>query len=353
MRRAGEQDRTEDALLGESSPGKLPAELKDLHARQEKLKQAMSRLEQLERERAGRKDLSPKGPAVPLTDPEARVLPNKAGGYAPNYTTVLAVDSASGLIVDSQVLGSNDESSTVLEAVRHIEQDLGSRPQQVAADCGFNTGRNLSQLEAEQVEPLMPARQRFAENPALRADPTQPVAPEQRDKLPVNPQHKILDKAAFVYDQDQDRYMCPMGQPLECSQAKPCNRDSAKGTYRVYQCAACGDCPLGHKCLPKGADRRRVGRDEHEGCRERMARRMDSEQGRAQYKRRAHAAETPFAVFKTVMNFRQFLLRGLKKVNLEQRWTAVAYNLMKLVRLQAAGLGQAVGTGGGCVCGVR
>ena len=63
---------------------------------------------------------------------------------------------------------------------------------------------------------------------------------------------------------------------------------------------------------------------------------MKSEEGRAQYNRRYHTAETPFAVFKTVMNFRQFLLRGLKKVTMEQRWISIAYNLMKLMRFKAA-----------------
>jgi hypothetical protein len=38
------------------------------------------------------------------------------------------------------------------------------------------------------------------------------------------------------------------------------------------------------------------------------------------------------------MNFRQFLLRGLTKANLEQRWIAIAHNLMKLVRFKAAKL---------------
>ena len=68
---------------------------------------------------------------------------------------------------------------------------------------------------------------------------------------------------------------------------------------------------------------------------------MKSEEGRAQYKRRNHAAETPFAVFKTVMNFRQFLLRGLKKVTMEQRWISIAYNLMKLMRRKAAAIAAA------------
>ena len=336
MKQAAEQDRAEDALFSESSPAKLPRELKDLQHRQEKLKQAMAKLEQLERDRAGRKDLSAKGPAVPLGDPDSRVLPNKAGGHAPNYTGVLAVDSDSGMIVDTQVIGSNDEASTVLKAVENIEQDFGSKPAQMAADSGFNTGRNLAGLEQREVQPLMPAKQEFAQNPAIRPDAAQPVPQEQWNALPVNPQNKILDKASFIYDSDKDRYLCPMGQTLLYSHDKPYNRDGVKGTYRMYQCAACAGCPLAHKCLPKNATERRVSRDEFEAHRERMACRMKSEEGRAQYKRRSHVAETPFAVFKTAMNFRQFLLRGLKKVNIEQRWICTAYNLMKLMRFKAA-----------------
>lgn len=336
MKQAQEQDRAESALFGETSPVKLPRELKDLQRRQEKLKQAMKKIEQLEQDRAGRKDLSAKGPAVPLTDPDSRVLPNKTGGHAPNYTSVLAVDSDSGMIVDTQVLASNDEASTVLPAVANIQENFGAKPRQVAADSGFNSGRNLAGLEQQQVEPLMPARQEFRENPALRPDPALPVVPEQRDKLPMNRQLKVLDKAAFIYDAEKDRYVCPMGQTLDYSHDKPYNRDGAKGTYRIYQCAACAGCPLAHKCLPKNATERRISRDEFEASRERMAARMKSEEGKARYKRRSHAAETPFAVFKTVMNFRQFLLRGLEKVKLEQHWISVAYNLKKLTRYKAA-----------------
>lgn len=331
MKQADEQDRSDNALFGETSPAKLPRELKDLQRRQETLKAAMKRLEELEKAQAGCKDRSPKGPAVPLADPDSRVLPNKTGGYAPNYTGVLAMDSDSGFITDTQVLGNNDEASTVLPAVANIEENFGAKPKQLAADCGFNTGRNVVGLEGQNVEPLMPARQEFKENPAIRPDLTEPVPQEQRGKLPVNPQNKILDKAAFIYDSAKDQYVCPMSQTLGYSHDKPYNRDGVKGTYRIYECGACGGCPLATQCLPKKATERRVSRDEFEEARERMAGRLKTEEGQAQYNRRAHAAETPFAVFKTVMNFRQFLLRGLKKVDMELRWMSIAYNLRKLL----------------------
>jgi transposase len=341
MEQARQTDLAEEALFGQASPVKLPGELADLRRRQEKLKAAMAKLEQLERERGGRKDLSPKGPAVPLTDPDSRVLPAKGGGYAPAYTAVLAVDADSGMIVDSQVIGSNDEASTVLPAVAHIQENLGQKPVAMAADSGFNSGPNLAGLQQQEVTALMPPRQAVAVNPAVRPDPAVPVAQEHWDNLPLNPQNKVLDKAAFHYDQAKDQYVCPMGKPLNYCENKPYNRGGVKGVYRIYQCADCAGCPLASKCLPKNATQRRVGRDEHEPLREQMAERLQTEQGKAQYKRRSHTAETPFAVFKTVMNFRRFLLRGLEKVNLEQRWIDVAYNLTKLVRFRAAQLAAA------------
>lgn len=341
---AAEQDRAEDEWFGVGvSPTQLPRELSDLKRRQEKMRAALQRLEQLERERAGRKDVSPRGAAVPLADPDARVLPNKGGGHAPNYTSVLAVDSHSGFIVDAQVLGGNDESSTVLPAVEHIEQHLGAKPGQVAADSGFNSGENLTGLEEQGVEPLMPAKQSFKENPAVaadRPDASQPVPPRRWDQLPINPQNKILDKASFVYDAAADRYLCPMGRPLERAADKPYNRHGTRGTYRIYQGdrAACAACPLAGRCLPQGATERRVSRDEHEEARERMASRLGSAAGRAQYRRRAPVAEGTFGVLKAPMNFRQFLLRGIRKVSNELNWAATAFNLMKLVRYKAAAL---------------
>ncbi|HEY8667605.1 MAG TPA: transposase [Tepidisphaeraceae bacterium] len=83
MQAAAEQDQAEDLLYGpETSPTQLPRELKDLKKRHLKLKAAMEKLTAIEAARAGRKDLSPKGPAVPLSDPDSRVLPNKTGGHA-------------------------------------------------------------------------------------------------------------------------------------------------------------------------------------------------------------------------------------------------------------------------------
>src|SRR5208283_841230 len=115
-------------------------------------------IQEIEQERADRSQRSAYSPAVPLTDPDSRVLPNKNGGFAPNYTAVLAVDGQSGMILDTQVLGSNNETGTVLAAVANIKETFTKKPAQLIADSGFNNGINLARLEKESVEPLMPAK---------------------------------------------------------------------------------------------------------------------------------------------------------------------------------------------------
>jgi transposase len=337
LAQAQQQDQKENELYGqETSPTKLPRELKDLKRRQEKLKQALARIAEIERERKDRGQKSSHGPVAPLADPDCRVLPNKEGGFAPNYTAVLAVDGQSGMILDTQVLGNGNETTAVLPAVANIKETFGEKPAQLVSDGNFNNGPNLAGLEKEGVEALMPPKWDLDKNPALRADPQQPVAREHWDGLPVDRRMKVLDKSAFIYDPSGNCYICPMGKPLDYVENRPYRHGRSSGLYRVYESASCAGCPLASRCLPGKATQRRVCRDEHEELREAMARRMASDAGKEQYGRRAHTSETPFARLKSHMNFRQFLLRGQKKVEQELRWAAIAYNVMKLIARKLA-----------------
>jgi transposase len=336
MAQAAEQDQVEDQLYGqETSPSKLPKELSDIKRRQAKLKAALDHLKHRDKENA-EKGTRNKAPAVARTDPDARVLPNKGGGFGPNYTPVLAVDGSSGMVVDVQVLSGNNEVTTVLPAVDNIEQNFGEKPRQMLADSGFNNGPNLAGLHERGVEALMPAKIEMDASVAERSDPTEPVAKKSRVSLPIHPGTKILDKSAFIFDESKDCYYCPNGKRLDYVEDKPYQRVGSKGTYRIYESPSCDGCPMSRRCLPRNATVRRVSRDEYEHLRKEMSARMKSESGKKSYNQRGHIAETPFAVLKTAMNFRQFLLRGLAKVTMETYWAVTSYNMGKLMRAIAA-----------------
>jgi transposase len=66
---------------------------------------------------------------------------------------------------------------------------------------------------------------------------------------------------------------------------------------------------------------------------EEMARRLKSAEGKKIYKKRKETVEPVFGIIKQAMGFRQFLLRGLEKVNLEWEIVCLGYNMKRLFRL--------------------
>jgi len=67
-----------------------------------------------------------------------------------------------------------------------------------------------------------------------------------------------------------------------------------------------------------------------------MAEKLKTPEGRKKYRRRACTVEPVFGIIKAVMGFRQFLLRGLRKVTGEWNLVCLAYNFRRLHRLQRA-----------------
>jgi transposase len=343
FREAADSDQREDDFFGQSvSPNQLPRELADLKRRQERLSKALERArrEQAQADAVNDKkepsaqEGKQKKIRVPLADPDAPISPNKEGGFAPNYTPVATVDTASGIIVAADVLEGSDESQAPVRAVDQIREDFAQTPAAVLADSAFNSGPNLQALNDRQVEAYIPSatRRDSADNPARRDEPDKPVATEQWDKLPVDSSTKLLGRTAFVYDKQRDCYFCPMGKTLAFQRIVDKPRRNGMIEYRRYRCRDCGDCPLRARCLTKKADARTIDRDRHEELREAMDRRLYSQAGQEVYRRRAPWIEGTFGTIKSTGGLRQFLLRGLEKVRTEWRWACTAFNIRKIAR---------------------
>lgn len=332
---AEQADQQEKDLFGDSiSTHSLPPELADLKRRQASLGKALKAAHEADAKRQKRKSGSKRPAKVPVADPDSVILPNKEGGYAPNFNPTAAVDGVCGMIVDADVLSQQSESETVIPTVEHIEADFGRKPDQFLADSAFATGSNLSGLAERGIEALMPVESTRLpeENPADRADPTHPVPQSDWPKLPRRAQTGKLDRAAFVYDAAKDCYYCPQGRALVFVQIKTKDRDTCDASeYRVYTCRSCEGCALAADCLSGKAKQRTVSHDQHEAVRQEVAARLKTESGRKAYARRAHLAETPNGHIKQVMGLRQFLLRGLDKVRTEWLWTCTAFNIRKLI----------------------
>ncbi len=333
----------EDAAGQESfdnHPEELSPEMADVKQRTASIQAALAELERIEQ--AG-EDLPKR---IPLTDPQSRISPNKEGGFAANYTPLAGVDVDSGLIVTADVIPGTDEEQHLVAAVEAVEANFGVQPQEVLADGLFATGSNLPKLEDKNVTlyspPGVPKH-----NPALRDDPTQPVPADQYDRLPtkkIRGGKRRLDKAAFVYDQQSDRYLCPQGEPLTPEQTTTDRcKDGTEIKRTRYKADAetCAACPLKSLCLQGHSTRRQVSRDQFEPHRERLAKRMATDEGKQKYARRAAVGERPYAVIQQHFGVREFLLRGLDRVRMEWQWITIAFNLKKLMAALEARAGPA------------
>lgn len=165
LKQAEQTDQSEDSTADGS---RLPAALGDAVARRDKLEAALVRLDanrlrdsqKRDKERA---DFDRDGPGEPpraiesasspddrinLTDPDAKLLPGKKGGYQPAYNTQLAVqaDPAAPLILAGDV---SDESSDRRQLAPMVEQVMNNHPQtkRVLVDTGYDNAAQIHQME--------------------------------------------------------------------------------------------------------------------------------------------------------------------------------------------------------------
>lgn len=344
-------DLVDDLFDNGQAADRLPASLSDLQTRREQLEEAKRKLDELEAERTARGVDPKKNPAqIPKTDTDARVLQNKEGGFAANYTPMAVTETENGFIVGADVLIGNVEHACTMAMIDGIVEDYAVESEEadeadspvktpvktLMGDTAYTTGENLTGMEERGIELLSPlAEPKCDNNPALRADLMQPVAEEDRDRLPRNPQTKRYDKSAFVYVEEEDCYYCPAGQRLPRSGEEQKTRRGLTVIQTNYTCYDCAGCLQGGACRknPEAKKGRKVTHDEHEGARRRHRERMREAESQERYKVRQHIGETPFAVIKVMFDFRRFLVRGHPGVQTEWLWACTGFNLKKLMSL--------------------
>ena len=329
----------EDAKrLGESNLAEWRKELENVEQRTKRIDKVLAELDRLEKEKL-------KVPnKLPTTDPHCRVMPNKEGGFAANYTPTATVDIDSGLIVHAEVITSTEEDKYLISSVNEVVESFGLEkpPAQVLADGMMSTGENLAACESLRINLYSPIKLDVEDNPAIRNDLSQPVAVKDIDRLPITTTNhkdgtnsKHFSKTAFVYNEEKDSYWCPAGKELPYkNQTSQTDGGRLRVRRRYYanpqDCAAC---PLRSRCIKGPAKSRTINHEQNELLRIAHAKKMSGEEAKKIYEKRRHAGERPFAMIKNHFGARQFLTRSLTKVKTEWHWLVAAFNIHRLMGL--------------------
>ncbi len=135
----------------------------------------------------------------------------------------------------------------------------------------------------------------------------------------------------MAYDAENDEYTCQSGQKLRAKYVgKRKSKSGFESEITYYECDDCSACPHKKTCTKAKGNRKLHVSKRFIEQRAASLERITSEQGILLRMNRSIQSEGAFGVVKQDYGFRQFLLRGQKKVHTEILLLAMAYNVNKL-----------------------
>jgi hypothetical protein len=268
-------------------------------------------------------------------------MKDKEGRSKPNFNTQVGVDDTRGAIVAADVNDETDDSGQLVPIVEQVLENCGDTPSSVSAESQYNTGPDLAVMEERKVDCYLPDAGQNSEAAPLseaaqeslaRVQEGQALSKSQWETLPRNTQG-LIDKSSFIYDETKDEFRCPADGTLVFLRTIQGKKKWGTAERRQYGgCAACAHCAHAGSCCKNPEKRRVISRDQYEGHRERLRRRMAMEDGREIYKRRKYTVEPRIGHIKHNMGLRRFLRRGIEKVKTEWIMACTAVNLGILLR---------------------
>jgi transposase len=149
-------DAEEDARYGKDRTGdELPAELERRETRLKKIKEAKRAVEERARQKAVAEGKDPKQ-AEPkdkdqynFTDPQSRIMKG-ADGFVQAYNAQAAVEPEFQFIVGQTVTQAANDKEQLIPMLATIEEQSGQRPDDVLADSGYCSEKNLEGLDSEE-----------------------------------------------------------------------------------------------------------------------------------------------------------------------------------------------------------
>jgi transposase len=239
---------------------------------------------------------------VSLSDPcsawTAKANKRVQFGYGLNYL----IDMENAVIVDVEATPARtyDEVAAARTMIERTEERMGLKPQRLAADTAYGTGKFLGWVVGTGITPQIPVWDK-----STREDGT-------------------FSRSDFTFDRERNVYICPAGKLLTTTG----NVGDDHALRYLASKRNCDTCSLKPQCCPK-MPFRKISRDINEDARD-CARALvgTPEFDRSRDERKK--VEMRFAHLKTHHRFERMRLRGLSGARDEFHLAAIAQNLKTL-----------------------
>ena len=249
------------------------------------------------------------------TDPDATFMHMKEdhmrnAQLKPGYNVQLAVEGEyiTGLDISSE----RSDQLTLIPLLELIEAQTGRRYGDVTADAGYESEENYTWFESKKqtcyIKPQNYERsktRKFKSNMSLREN--------------------------MAYDAEKDEYTCQNGKKLKAVYTgKRESKSGFESEVTYYECESCEGCTYKKSCTKAKGNRKMQLSKTFLRQREQSLRNITSDKGILLRMNRSIQSEGAFGVIKQDIGFRQFLLRGNRKVRTEMLLVAFGYDINKL-----------------------
>ena len=299
----------------EVSPRMAKARQRAAREKQQRLEKALEELEEI---RANKSSLEEKKKVrVSMTDPEARIMKQSDGGFAPSYNAQITTDAKEKVVVGVTVSQCGSDYGELVPAMEKVEENMGRNPEQAVVDGGFMSRENILAMDGKKIDLIGP----------MGDGAEQSVGQLNRRGVEA-----AFRPEAFRYDEGSNTYTCPAGKVLRAD-GKEEQPGRINYRYRA-QGADCRACPFREQCCPQSGTRGRcIRRAVDDPVVVAHVEKMQTEEAKEVYRQRGEVAEFPNAWIKDKIGLRQFRLRGLIKVGMEVLWACLTYNIQQWIRL--------------------
>ena len=256
------------------------------------------------------------------TDPDATFMRMKEdhmqnGQLKPGYNAQISTENQ--IIVNYTLHQNPTDTKTLKPHLENLKETYGEeifkKIENITADAGYGSEENYDYLEKEELTAYVKYN----------------TFEKEQDKN-YQKKHKTFSKENLYYNQEEDYYVCPIGQKMHKT------HESTKTTQAGYiqqlshyQAQNCEGCSLRGVCF-KAKGNRSIERNHNlERHKEKIRELLTSQTGIQKRKQRSADVEPVFAQMKHNNNFRRFSLKGIQKTELEFGLMALAHNLRKKI----------------------
>ena len=232
------------------------------------------------------------------------------GQTKPGYN--LQIGTEKQFILDFGLFQTPGDPLTMIPFYNSFLHRYGRFPQTGVADSGYGSEENYHFMEEAGIDAFVKYNWFHL---------------EQRAHYEPNP----FSTQALYYNADDDYYVCPMGQHMECIGTVTSQTESGYVTESTrYKAQRCEGCPLRGSCYKAKGERIIEVNHRLTEYRRKARERLTSEEGVRHRGRRCVEPEAVFGQMKYNMRYERFRHFGMDKVKMDFAFFAIAFNLKKM-----------------------